>query len=365
MPDTLSIILKLLATIGGVVVIGVPTFFLLWWKSPDNLEKMVFQVTRLVRFFGIGGKKVYVKYRIQSALNKPIKDFEAEFKGSAPYGLEVQWIDESASRESFLQGNTIIAKMNYDQNPNKNILNALLIYVQKGFAPTSRTYLHSDLCRATDLFAVGMILERLGNPGVRQTFYDDILPKELQSNETLANYHEVMNDIEEYGYFSKVFLPELVSFNGNAGGVPPRARHKQELQNFLDHLGKIAEAAANRQLATLDFSGHVIKASIIVVGIREKLRRQGATPYLRALRHANDHGADTVYFVGMGASAAAVPIISRIAEKNGLCSILAKNTFKFRNLGDSEDIPAVLYRVSVVRTEEAEAIEGIQRLSDL
>ena len=349
----LEVARDILAGVGGVGVVAGGLVLAAWWKSPHNVELMAAQVARLFAFLGSGVKRYKIKRETQGRLNAHLSLINRWSGRDMPYGVSIEWVRPGSRRESFLRGETVVCRMDYDDNPHLNYLNAALLYVQSGFLVGNRQYLASVTRRAVDLTLVGLMLGKSGERGIAHTYYTAVLPNELSGNEELTARYEVIQRIEQQGFFTNIFLPEMLAYGLASGAAAPRSAHRQEIEHFVDFLGRLAIAAERRnQDANLDFNDLNLQVSIIYVGKPEKLSEQGYEPYIHMIRICKERGAHTVYAIATGGSRESLSRICSIAEQQGYCRVLDSHDFRRKIPETARWMPARVFRLLVDASAE-------------
>ena len=336
---------NILASLGGVgLSIGL-LLILLWWRYPNNLDLLVAQLGRLFSFIGASARKIKVKREVQGRLNQQIKELDSRTEGLAPNGVSIEWVSSDTARESFLHQGQVVCRMRYADHPHLNYLNAALLWAESGFIPSGKGYFDRERRQAVDLVAVGLVLRRSGDEAVRNYFFSRVVPDHAQPGTTLAQKYEDLLHIEQHGLFSHVFLPEAVAYPANAGGAPPRRLHRDEIERFVAFLSDLARAADERGTAELDFLDRNLAVSIIYVGMKEKLSREGYDPYLAMIGRCREKGANIIYMVATGQSRTDLKRICEAAVKDMGCVILSSRAF-FRPIPERRQrYPALVYRL--------------------
>ena len=335
----------ILASFGGLgLVVGLAGFYL-WWRNPNNFDLILAQVGRLFSFVGISARKIKVKREVQGRLNQQIKELDSQTEGLAPNGISVEWVKAGTRRDSFLVRGQIVCRMSYTDHPHLNYLNAALLWAESGFIPSSRNYFERERRQAVDLVAIGLILGKSGDEGARNYYFSQVVPDQVQAGTSLSTKYEQLLHIERHGLFTHIFLPEAVAYGANTGAAPPRKGHHDEIERFVTFLTDLAPAADSRDTAELDFNDSNLAVSIIYVGIRGKLTREGYDPYLRMIDRCKDQGAKIIYMVATGRSRTELKAICDTAVEQKGCVILASRTF-FRPIPERRQrFPALVYRL--------------------
>ena len=344
----LDVARDILAGVGGVSVLSVGLVLAAWWKSPHNVELMAAQVARVFAFLGSGVKRFKIKREMQGRLNAHLSLINRWSGRDMPYNLSIEWVRPGSRRESFLRGESVVCRMDYDDNPHLNYLNAALLYVQSGFLVGNRQYLAPVTRKAVDFTLVGLMLGKSGERGIAHTYYTVVLPNELSGNEEFAARYEAIQRIEQQGFFTNIFLPEMLTFGLAAADAAPRGAHRQEIEKFVDFLDNLAAAAEQRNRdSTLDFNDRNLQVSVIYVGKHEKLSKQGYEPYIHMIRICKERGAHTVYAIATGGSRESLSRICSIAEQQGYCRVLDSHDFRRKLPETARWMPARVFRLLI------------------
>lgn len=300
---------------GGLVI------FYLWYKNPKNVEIILSQIMRLFTFVGSSPKKWQIKFSLQGTIGRNFRDLEAHTGVHAPYGLSIRWVAEGAERRSFLRGDTVIARMSYDDNPHLNYITAALLYMRQGLIPHGRGFLVAPIRRAMDLATLNLILERAGNRAAQNTFADEILPAEFEAEDDIRKHFKVFMDIEDFGLFGRVFLPEIVEYGIREHEGGPRARHREELSRFIAWLSALASDTEYKAQRQLEFMDQSLKVHVVPVGIWEKIVEKGIEPWVTTVTYCRNNGVRTVYLMARGRSTKSIPDICDRVQQMGLCRV--------------------------------------------
>ena len=335
--------------IGGVALLGVLAFLFLWHRDPKNVELMLSQVLRLLAFLGTSAKKWQIKFAIQGKVSRHIRDLEKDTGAYAPHDLSIQWVPDGTERSSFLQGETVVARMSYDDNPHSNYLTAVLLYMRQGLIPQGRQFLPAPIRRAMDLATINLILERVGDRSAQNVFAEEFLPGELESDDDVRVPYNFFVDMEDFGLFSKLFLPEVLEYGIREREGGPRSRHREELSSFVRWLKDLASDTEYRTRAQLAFLDRSLMVQVVPVGIWEKIVAEGTQPYVEAVAYCRDRGVRTVYLVARGQSRKIISEICYRVQKMGLCNVEGTFHFRSRLPGTADRIEATICRLSVIK----------------
>ena len=310
---------------------------------------MVSQVLRVLAFLGSSAKKWQIKFSLQGKLGRHIRDLEKDTGAYAPYDLSIRWVPENTERSSFLQDQTVIARMSYDHNPHLNYLTAVILYMKQGFIPQGRQFLPTPIRRAMDLATINLLLERVGNRATQNVFAEEVLPSELQSGDDVRIPYNIFLDMEDFGLFGRLFLPEIFEYGIREREGGPRCRHREELSQFVLWLKNLASDTEYRVPAEFRFVGDSMRVQVVPVGIWQKIMEKGAQPYVQAIEYCRNHDIQTVYMVARGQSRKIISEVCRTVQDMGLYNIEDTWNFRSRLPGSTDRIEATICRLSVIR----------------
>ena len=339
----------LLAVIGAFALTVFLAFLYFWYKDPKNIELMLSQVLRLLAFLGTSAKKWQIKFSLQGEIGRHIRDLEKDTGEYTPYDLSIRWVPENTERKSFLQGQTVIARMSYDDNSHLNYLTAVLLYMKQGFLPRGRQFLPAHIRRAMDLATISILLERVGNRATQSVFTQEILPSEFKLEDDAKVSYFYFLDMEEFGLFSKLFLPEVYEYGIREHVGGPRCRHREELSQFVRWLRDLASDTEYRTQTELQFAGDSMIVEVVPVGMWGKIIEKGIHPYVTAVEYSRNHNVHTVYLVARGQSRKIIPEICEAVRGMGLCNVDDTWHFRSRLPGTGDRIEATICRLSVIK----------------
>ena len=190
MNTTVTIILYIVPNVAWVSIV----IYLI--THPEVAEKWGAIFLRL--FYKISKKAElgHVALDIQGKINSFTKSINEQVQGIIPYGIKIKWVTGEITRESFLEENDVIVRINYHTNQDENIIRVTEEFILKGLLPDSRPYVDEKVMRATDLIMVKKLVEKEHRPAL-PLYYSDVLNPELSADDELSAYdlHYVLSDI--------------------------------------------------------------------------------------------------------------------------------------------------------------------------
>lgn len=306
--------------VAGKVAIPVAVLVALWQliKSvlPERAKLIVAYLIRKLGYLPLGLKRLVVRNEVEGNLNRAVKEFGTEGSRLLPHPASLIWVTPSdLSPESFFREGKIIIKLDYSDNPHRNIVESALLYCRAGLVPETRRYLWSEFRHALDLVFVYAVLERNDLREGLLYFEQDVIGRELESNPDIEYNYNALHGLHDRGYLTRILLPELRDYAGRVHGTDTRAQHKQWIANFVNFLEEVAEELPSGAKRVLDHVTKRIRVSIIIVGHPWKLAFEGQRPYLKRIAKCASQGARTVFVVGISG---AIPSISKNAKALGI-----------------------------------------------
>ena len=200
----------------------------------------------------------------------------------------------------------IIIKLDYEDNPHRNLVETGLLYCREGLLRNVREHMPRPMRRALDLTFIHTVLDRQGLTSGKLYLIEDVLQREFEKSPETENYYNLLDRLEAHAFFGRVVVPELRDYRGVSASQSKQA-HRKEFDDFLTFADAVVRAREGGSKASLDHVKPFIRTGIIRIGIDWRLRFEGMRPYIRRIALCGDLGARTVYLIGDRFGAAAVP----------------------------------------------------------
>lgn len=155
------------------------------FTHPEILDKWTSLFYRLFKAIYKEADKRFVKYNIQSIINGFIAKLNTDVPNLDAQRINIDWIDEEITPESFLKSGTLVLRMHKSTNQNRNIVNATYTFVSREVLKKAKTYLAYYQKDAIDLFVSYKALEKAGHDIMDtfvQTYLRDGLEKDSINN---------------------------------------------------------------------------------------------------------------------------------------------------------------------------------------
>jgi len=303
--------------VAGKVAIPVVVLVALWklLKAvfPERAKLFVASLLRKIGYLPLGLKRVVVCNEVEGNLNRAVKEFGCEGKRLLPHPASLVWVTSGElSPDSFFRDGRIIIRLDYSENPHRNIVEGALLYCKSGLVPETRNYLWSEFRHALDLVFVQAVLERNDLREGLLYFKQDVLEHKLKTNPDVQKDYDTLYGLHEHGYFTRILLPELRDYAGRVHTADTRTQHQQWIVNFIDFAVEATREHPSGTKRALDHIKKRFRVSIIIVGERWKLAFEGQRPYLKRIAKCATLGARTIFLIG---DSGAIPDIANNARK--------------------------------------------------
>lgn len=301
----------------GKVAIPVVVLIVLWKlvKSifPEGAKLFVASLLRKIGYLPLELKRVVVRNEIEGNINRAVREFGCEGSRLLPHPASLVWVSPGElSPDSFFRDGRIIIRLDYSENPHRNIVEGALLYCRAGLVPETRRYLWSEFRQALDLVFVHAVLERNDLREGLLYFVQEVIGGELETKASVKTEYNTLQELDEWGYFTRILLPELRDYAGRVHSADTRTQHRQWIANFLGFLMQITREQTER---ALDHIQKRFRVSIIIVGKSWKLAFEGQRPYLKRIAKCAASGARTVFLVGPSST---IPDIAKNARRLGI-----------------------------------------------
>ncbi len=320
----------------------------------EEVKLVVASVLRTIGRLPLKLKRLVIGNEIEGNLNKAVKEFGRKGSGLLPYPVKLVWASSGEiAPDSFFRDGRIIIKLDYSDNPQRNIVEAALLYCKAGLIPKTRRYLWRALTRALDLVFVNAVLERNDLTDGSAYFTQNILPRELDGNPDVERNYKTLETLHERGYFTRLLLPELRDYAGRVHRADTHSQHRQWITAFVNFLSNVAMFSPHKK-TVLDHIQERFRVSVIIVGIAWKLAFEGQRPYLKRIATCATAGARTVYLVG---TARAIPDIAKSAVRLKIADLQECQSYHINWHGKIER-----YWCACLEISEQTAASALQRI---
>jgi len=333
---------------GGGIASATGIFYIIIIKIPA-VQKAG---SMLIDSLGHLGKasRLSVAWQIQSTLNEYRETINDETANLLPEA-DLEWVTGNKVQSFFdeYKGKVII-RLNRSKDREKNLAKAILLQVSGGVIPVTRMYINKELNTSIDFTLVKKILLAQNEHESYRYFMNEIMVPELE-DEKILSYLESIEEIDNEGLFTRLFLRELNELPVIDG---LRFTNNVEIQRDIDSFFKYTKVVANREPfehIPLDYEGTIIKTSVIIIALKEKMSAQGMRPYIRRALLNRKRGHEIIFLLSYNhAIEFARDIIRVLTDRHGMK--LIENTDKQYTLNGKRYLCSTLYTNSQLGIDE-------------
>ncbi len=287
----------------------------LWKALPDEIKRFVAKGLRKIPNLPIYYKRRTVSFELESEINTALKEFGKEGAGFVQHEIVVCWLTpEDEARSLFFRGGKAYIKIDFAEDKERNLVEALLVYCNDCLLPEIRQYTARPLMRAIDLTFIDELLDRRNAVRGRTFFTQEVIPRELSVTPEINKYLDTLELLSQHGLFIRILLPELQDYPGMTHRKITRRTHLEQMEAFIDFLRTTAEDRTNLIKRAWLHIRETIRTGVVFVGITHRLQYEGTRPYVTRTARDNVAGARTVYLIGYNLGVIYVPTI---AEEHG------------------------------------------------
>jgi transcription antitermination factor NusA-like protein len=298
-------IIKWLLIASGITLS--PTFVILvfLFLHPDKFEHWGAIFWRIIYFSTRGISKIRQKVdrhvvasSIQDSVNGVCEQINKESPDVLPHALKIEWV-HSESPESFIKNGQAVVRLKHYANQDRNIVDSTLLYLKTGLLPRSKNYLDSTLRQSCEFKVATKVFMARRDTGAYDYFLENNLIPTINTNLSIKEDIQMLEDLDSKGFFTRVFLAEIKQTGEKLLGTIPTSAIQQELRNFAVFLRKIANKKRGER-EPLDFKGVKVKAAMVLLADREVIQLYAIKPYINRVKISSYEGYDSIYISGWG-----------------------------------------------------------------
>jgi hypothetical protein len=286
-------IIKLLLQFFGFGLTFLLVFIYLIIFKMEVLEKFASKILAGFYWVGSGVQKKQISKDIRSDILKVSKEMSKEIEGIAPYDLKIKWIKDM-DRDTFIENNKIIIKMNPFDNKVKNKVYALHQYIEHGLLSDIKIYFDESVIKSLDAAVVRKLLIILDRDGLKY-FDNNYLNKILKDEENKIIFNQ-LTKLDSTGMLSAIFIKELIEKGRYMYPQAPDECLRIESRQFLTFLYDIANKEPG-EYVNLAFTGEYFNVSIMIIAKSEVLHNAGQFPYIKRAKNSLNSGITTIYLL--------------------------------------------------------------------
>lgn len=282
----------LIATFGFGIAVFFTVIYLVIFKL-DAIEKFTSRFLSLFLWAGSSVQKTQLSKDIRSDILKVSKEMSKEIDGISPYDLKIRWVKDM-DRDTFIENNKIIIKMNPYDNKIKNKVYALHQYIEHGLLSDIKIYFDDNVIKSLDATIVRKLLIILDKDGLKY-FDNNYLDKILKDEDNKIIFNQLIK-LDSTGMLSAIFIKELMEKGRYMYPQAPDECLKIESRQFLTFLYNIANKKAGEDVELM-FSSEYFNVAVMIIAKSEILHSVGQIPYLKRARNNLSNGVTTIYLL--------------------------------------------------------------------
>jgi hypothetical protein len=349
-----NIALQVIGAMGSWAALGILAYYAL--TSVPTFQGAGAWIARGLSFWKTGEKSA-VALKIQQSLNSAQEEINDEAKGIIPYPAKVEWIDKPSYLDTDAEV-VVIRMKEHEENP-RNVAYAVVDYITKGMIPFSRLYVDIPIQTAIDSTMVKKILlER--DQSALDYFLMNVLNKKM--NEEIQKYMKIMNNLNEHGLFTRVYLEELKELGLELYPIEDQYALR-ETKELLVQLNALASRKSGERKGAEPYIGKRIKVGYLLIADPSRLLMEGSKPYLQHALQCIEKGAKVIYLLSRGVNnKPSRQLADEIAKK---CNMKIVNLAEFEEIIENKKMRALCIELRSERLsqeqEEASSMEQIHK----
>ena len=310
-------------------VVGIYLILYTVWKAiPEPLQHVIAVGMRKIPNLPVYFKRRTIKFEVESEINTALKEFNKEGAGFVEHEVVVDWLTpKEGARRLFFRGGKAFLKMDFNEDKEKTLVEAIVMYCNECLLLGIRQYLERPLMRSIDITFIDELLDKRNAIRGRAYFVQEVIPREIEGTPDVEKYLDKLELLSRNGLFVRVLMPELKEYCGRTQRGFSRADHLAQVEGFIDFLKVTAEKRASGGKMLWLHIGPTIRVGVILVGLTDRLQFEGSKPYIRRTAMDNADGARTVYLVGYNLGVNFVPEIAKEAKQRGIVSRYEVNEY--------------------------------------
>lgn len=310
-----DVLLESFGSVSGIVL----TLYGIWKAAPDVVKRLLAKGLRKIPNLPIYYKRRTVKFELESEINAALKEFGKEGAGFVEHEVVVNWLTpEEKARRLFFRGGKAYLKLDFAEDKERNLVEAVLMYCSECLLPEVRQYIARPLMRAIDLTFTDELLDRRNAVRGRAYFTQEVIPRETEITPEVNKYLDTLELLSQHGLFIRILLPEIRDYPGRTHRRVARRSHLEQIESFIEFLRITAEDRTSKTKRVWLHIGETIRIGVTLVGITSRLQFEGTRPYVRRIAINNADGARTVYLIGYNLGVSYAPIIANESKERGI-----------------------------------------------
>ncbi|ETB63822.1 TPA: hypothetical protein DIC38_02220 [Candidatus Nomurabacteria bacterium] len=276
--------------------LGIPTIVGVYlYKHPDETEKWLAIIFKLLNKIWKGFKYEATKYEVQSKVNSFVETLNNNSATNFPK-ISIKWAGRN-QEEVIWEKEKIILVMRDKKHKVKNLVHASHLFVSETLLRRSKVHITKSQKVSLDLFSVKLILEK-ASPEALEYFISSYFIPQLNKHDKVSDFIKQYINIEKVGLFFPILVQEL-TFLGNTIYIEkPNEAITKEIKEFTDFLENFSKRQVGDMTLPETFTGKYIRCAVRIIatkGVREARKIEGRRKIIESWIQ---NGYPNIYLVG-------------------------------------------------------------------
>jgi len=301
-------------------------------------------------------QRLAVSNDVEGKIEIVAKSLNSELGNVVPNGIKIKWHKaDKVDKETFINDNKVIIKMNYSKNKNRNLAIGTALFVSKGLLPNGRKYVDKSLMESTDLTLTKQVLLKYAKQSM-DYFYDEILEPAITSDPEISMLMAKLSNIDEKGMFTHIFLQEIKELGAKLyPEITPDIAVKQETKKVLDFLYNIATKESGEDLP-LTYKGKYLSFGIVLVARDETIYGKGLQPYKKSINIKIASGAKNIYISAFSRKVKYAKQVANMFREDPRIASIIERPYKVRTFSRETRSQDGIFYILNVKDENVRAI---------
>lgn len=305
---------------------------LVWWflNNPDKVDRILSWLVRLMSLIPIARQHLLhlrLATSLQATVNVAGESINTKAFRLLPHTMKIEWTKTGQDAQTFLRDSQVIVRMRPNVDDDHNIVVSTIAYLKKGLLPQARHYVDPTLMQATDYAVAKDIFKSAKRDSASEFLIQNVLLPETSINPQLRADSIALDNINDFGFFPRIFLVQLYSLGRKLFPTTPNISVEREIRHFLEFLQEITSKSRNEDV-NLDFVHSHIRVKVMLVA-REETKRRGTQDFVRRIKQAQSDGLEYIYITGWGNdNVRLAEVIAGGQQKAGRLSILSRYPYE-------------------------------------
>ncbi|MBE0447349.1 MAG: hypothetical protein IBX64_04500 [Actinobacteria bacterium] len=295
---TSSIAWSIAATIMGALVTALVQVFVYIIFFPEKAEKLASLVAKCVVTITGRAKKRQVALDLQSKINTCARSVDNETAGLMPYRLQIDWASPD-TRGTFLDNDTVVVRLDYEPNPERNLVIAIMAFLSRALLAVERRYIDNTLSRSLELTMAKSMVDSIGSRGAATYMLENIIEPDCTKDQGVAEDCEVLTRMHMRGHLTRVLLRGLMDLARKAMPGFPNPSVRAQSRQIFSFMRTLSERQKG-EIVPLVLKTELLKFQIVLVAKKDTRDTFDIWPYVERVRMAFASGNERVFILAIG-----------------------------------------------------------------